>query len=39
VRLGLAAELATHLRGVCLRLGELAAGALAETVREIRRAA
>ena len=36
IRLGLAAELATALRGVCLRLDELAAGALADSVRALK---
>ncbi len=36
VRLGLAAELAVALSGVCLQLGELAAGDLADSVRALR---
>jgi magnesium chelatase subunit D len=36
VRLGLAAELAVALSGVCLQLGELAAGELADSVRALR---
>jgi magnesium chelatase subunit D len=36
IRLGLAAELATTLGGTWLRLTELAAGPLADTVRELR---
>jgi magnesium chelatase subunit D len=40
VRLGLAAELAAHLDGPCLQLGDLAAGdALAESVRTWKRVA
>jgi magnesium chelatase subunit D len=39
VRLGLAAELAVALSGVCLRLGELAAGELADSVRALREVA
>jgi magnesium chelatase subunit D len=36
VRLGMAAELAGALSGVCLHLGELAAGELADSVRALR---
>jgi hypothetical protein len=36
VRLGLATELAVALSGVCLQLGELAAGELADSVRALR---
>jgi magnesium chelatase subunit D len=36
VRLGLAGELAVGLGGVCLRLGELVAGELADSVRALR---
>jgi magnesium chelatase subunit D len=39
VRLGLAAALAARLSGTCLRLGELAAGDLADTVRTWKAAA
>jgi magnesium chelatase subunit D len=36
VRLGMAAELATSLGGLCLQLGELAAGELATSVRTLK---
>jgi magnesium chelatase subunit D len=39
VRLGLAATLAGQLGGICLQLGELAAGELADSVRALRKVA
>jgi magnesium chelatase subunit D len=39
VRLGMAVTLAEQLDGVCLQLGELAAGELADSVRALRKAA